>query len=188
MSTTPRATTTKEALLAGAATCLSARGYLRTTARDIAAESGANLRSIGYHYGSVEGLLTAALSANFRRWLAPMIAEGEDPGTRLAEGLDRFARSLPENAGMVRAWVEAVATAEKGSDLHARLAANQAWFRERLAGTLAAGGAERPDDLAAAIITVCDGLMVRFLLPGSAPTPEALARDAARALRGLRAP
>ncbi len=178
----------KERLLEAALVCLRRKGFAATTARDIAAASGANLRSIGYHYGSVEGLLTAALSANFRRWMAPLIEEGEDPAGRLAEGLERFACSLPENAGMVRAWVEAVASAEQGSDLHARLAANQAWFRDRLAGTLGAAGLERPAELAAAIITVCDGLMVRFLLHGNAPAPEALARDAERALRGLREP
>ena len=178
----------KSALLEGAAACLAERGYLRTTARDIAAASGANLRSIGYHYGSVDGLLTAALSTNFRRWLAPLIEaadDHDDPAARLADGLDRFARSLPGNAALVRAWVEAVGSAEQGSERHDRLAANQAWFRGRLADTLAGQGQEAPDDLAAAIITVCDGLMVRFLLHGAAPTPARLAADAARGLAGL---
>ena len=179
---------TRQALLDGARECLARQGFLSTTARDIAAASGANLRSIGYHYGSVQGLLTTALSENFRSWMAPLVAataEGEDdPAARLAEGLDRFARSLPENGGMVRAWVQAVAAAPPRSELHARLAANQAWFRDRLAATLAATGADRPADAAAAIITVCDGLMLRVLLHGTAPTPAELAADAARALSG----
>jgi AcrR family transcriptional regulator len=51
----------REDLLAGAKRCLIEIGYGRTTARDIVAASGANLASIGYHYGSKEALLNAAL-------------------------------------------------------------------------------------------------------------------------------
>ena len=51
----------REDLLAGAVQCLRDKGYARTTARDIVAASGTNLASIGYHYGSVQALLNAAV-------------------------------------------------------------------------------------------------------------------------------
>jgi AcrR family transcriptional regulator len=51
----------REDLLQGAKRCLYEKGYARTTARDIVAASGTNLASIGYHYGSKENLLNAAL-------------------------------------------------------------------------------------------------------------------------------
>jgi len=51
----------RDQLLEGALLCLQTKGYARTTARDIAAASGANLASIGYHFGSKEGLLNAAV-------------------------------------------------------------------------------------------------------------------------------
>lgn len=51
----------REDLLVGAKRCLIEKGYARTTARDIVAASGANLASIGYHYGSKEALLNQAL-------------------------------------------------------------------------------------------------------------------------------
>jgi AcrR family transcriptional regulator len=51
----------REDLLDGAKRCLYEKGYARTTARDIVAASGTNLASIGYHYGSKENLLNAAL-------------------------------------------------------------------------------------------------------------------------------
>lgn len=51
----------REDLLMGAKRCLIEKGYGRTTTRDIVAASGANLASIGYHYGSKEALLNAAL-------------------------------------------------------------------------------------------------------------------------------
>src|SRR5207302_11259415 len=51
----------KEQLIEGAIECLQTKGYARTTARDIAAASSANLASIGYHFGSKESLLNEAL-------------------------------------------------------------------------------------------------------------------------------
>jgi AcrR family transcriptional regulator len=51
----------RESLLAGAKQCLLDKGFSRTTARDIAAASGVSLAAIGYHFGTKEALLTAAL-------------------------------------------------------------------------------------------------------------------------------
>lgn len=50
----------REDLLEGAKRCLLAKGFVRTTARDIVKESGTNLASIGYHYGSKDALLATA--------------------------------------------------------------------------------------------------------------------------------
>ncbi|MDQ0598719.1 AcrR family transcriptional regulator [Streptomyces canus] len=53
----------REDLLEGAKRCLLVKGFLRTTARDIVKESGTNLASIGYHYGSKDALLVQAYVA-----------------------------------------------------------------------------------------------------------------------------
>ncbi|MGW5590831.1 TetR/AcrR family transcriptional regulator [Streptomyces sp. NPDC003857] len=53
----------REDLLEGAKRCLLEKGFLRTTARDIVKESGTNLASIGYHYGSKDALLVQAYVA-----------------------------------------------------------------------------------------------------------------------------
>lgn len=58
----------REDLLEGAKRCLLEKGYARTTARDIVAASGANLASIGYHYGSKEALLNEAFLAVTEQW------------------------------------------------------------------------------------------------------------------------
>src|SRR6185312_852695 len=50
----------REDLLEGAGRCLLEKGFLRTTTRDIVKESGTNLASIGYHYGSKDALLAQA--------------------------------------------------------------------------------------------------------------------------------
>ncbi|KUM91530.1 TetR family transcriptional regulator [Streptomyces cellostaticus] len=53
----------REDLLEGAKRCLLEKGFARTTARDIVKESGTNLASIGYHYGSKDALLAQAYVA-----------------------------------------------------------------------------------------------------------------------------
>lgn len=221
----------KDRLLEAAIICLQRKGYAATTARDIAAEARANLRSIGYHYGSTRGLLLAAISANWRRWLAPLIAAtaGEDsdpassepqgsqsevcqsevcpselspseasqpetrseasqPEQRLAEGMALFTAALAENAPMAQAWLEAVTLAARDADLRATLAANQQEFRAALARNLAASGQPDADARARAIVAVCDGLIVHFLLYGDALRVEDVARQAAAALAGLTSP
>ncbi|MQA85297.1 MAG: TetR family transcriptional regulator [Streptosporangiales bacterium] len=67
----------REDLLAGAKRCLYEKGYARTTARDIAAASGTSLAAIGYHFGSKEALLNAALVQAVQEW-------GDELGDALA--------------------------------------------------------------------------------------------------------
>jgi AcrR family transcriptional regulator len=180
---------TRDRLLEGALQCLREKGYAETTARDIAAAAEANLRSIGYHFGSTKGLLLAAISLNFRHWLEPLIDAAGDGGgpvtERLRTGMARFAEALPANEPMLVAWVEAVAMAGHDPELRAVLARNQTEFREALARTLSAAGEPDPDRRAAAIVNVCDGLIVRFLLHGEALNPSEVARDSAAALERL---
>jgi AcrR family transcriptional regulator len=176
----------KDRLLDAAINCLQRQGFAHTSARDLAREAQANLRSIGYHYGSTQGLLLAALSANWRRWLAPLIQATEDaeqpPRERVQLGMDAFARTLADNAPMVRAWLEAVVLAREDTDLRARLAANQSEFRAALARTLMAADQPDSDARAAALITICDGILTRYLLHGETAHPAEIAQLAATAL------
>jgi AcrR family transcriptional regulator len=80
----------REDLLAGAVRCLREKGYARTTARDIVAASGTNLGSIGYHYGSTEALLNAAVMQaidEFGAELAQVMTTEVSPN---ATALERF--------------------------------------------------------------------------------------------------
>ena len=176
----------KERLLTAAVACLRRKGFAATTARDIAGEANANLRSIGYHYGSTRGLLLAAISSNWRTWLAPLISAAEDsardPAQRLQHGMELFAGALAENAPIVSAWLEAVVVAHHDEELREVLAHNQSAFREALARTLAEAGHEDAERRAAAIVTVCDGIVVAHLLHGSTPSPREVAAAAAAAL------
>jgi AcrR family transcriptional regulator len=83
----------REDLLAGAVRCLRDKGYQRTTARDIVAASGTNLGSIGYHYGSTEALLNAAVLAAIEEWgtdLASAMTGGIDPSAPFLQRFEHF--------------------------------------------------------------------------------------------------
>lgn len=83
----------REDLLAGAVACLREKGYARTTARDIVAASGTNLGSIGYHYGSVEALLNAAVLAAIEEWgaqLAQSTVAGIDAAAPFPQRFERY--------------------------------------------------------------------------------------------------
>jgi AcrR family transcriptional regulator len=183
---TERATPVKERLLTAAVTCLRRQGFAGTTARDIAAEAEANLRSIGYHYGSTRGLLLAAISANWRSWLEPLISATEDtelePAERLRVGMELFVSELQQNAEIVCAWLEAVVIAHRDEDLRRTLSANQSEFSAALARTLEQAGHADPRARAAAIISVCDGAIVGYLLHGSTSQPRDIAAAAAAGL------
>ncbi len=80
----------REDLLEGAQRCLLQKGFVRTTARDIVKESGTNLASIGYHYGSKDELLAQAYIA-----LVEGVSDDFDPGESATSGtrpgsLERF--------------------------------------------------------------------------------------------------
>ncbi|GAA1582016.1 TetR/AcrR family transcriptional regulator [Actinoplanes couchii] len=79
----------REDLLDAAKRCLYDKGYARTTARDVAAAAGVSLAAIGYHFGTKELLLNAALRQALEEWgddLARVLntdhEETPAPGTR----------------------------------------------------------------------------------------------------------
>jgi AcrR family transcriptional regulator len=93
----------REDLLAGARRCLEKRGYARTTARDLVAESGTNLASIGYHFGSKEALLNEAIGESFQEWAGRVreLALSIEPVSELAsEPMSQRPRTARELASV----------------------------------------------------------------------------------------
>ncbi|MFI7537144.1 TetR/AcrR family transcriptional regulator [Streptosporangium sp. NPDC049376] len=58
----------RDKLIEGAKRCLRERGYAHTTARDIARTSGANLASIGHHFGSKDALPADVMVEESAEW------------------------------------------------------------------------------------------------------------------------
>jgi AcrR family transcriptional regulator len=80
----------REQLLDGAKKCLLEKGFARTTARDIVAASHTNLGSIGYHFGTKDALMNAALVQATEEWgleLGQVLADHANPADT---PLDRF--------------------------------------------------------------------------------------------------
>jgi AcrR family transcriptional regulator len=167
----------REKLLQAAIACLRDRGYAETTARDLVAVSGANLASIGYHFGGKEALLNEAVAETTRAWArlieeevltGPPRGPAEDMRRVLAASVDRFDEFEP----YLRSFVEAFPPALRSADLRESMAlayedvrtAGRAML-ERLAED--DGIALEPEvarTLASMIVALCDGLILQWLL------------------------
>lgn len=171
----------REQLLAGARKCLYERGYANTTARDVVSASNTNLASIGYHFGSKEALLNAALVEAFEEWGAEldrvMLSAG-GPDLTTADRLEIMWSGVLESFSSHRplwvAGIEAFSLAERMPDLREKLATAYQLARPSL-GALAVPDEEpdNPTRLAAGsfLLSVMIGLTVQNLLdPPSAPT------------------
>ena len=118
----------REKLLAGAMQCLREKGYARTTARDLVAVSGANLASIGYHFGSKEALLNEAIARTMVLWTRSVEAEafateGVPTEERLERALAAMVDRFAEYEGYLVSFVEAFSQAVRSDELRERLAA-----------------------------------------------------------------
>jgi AcrR family transcriptional regulator len=177
----------REDLLVAARRLLEERGYAHITARDLVAESGTNLASIGYHFGSKAALLHAAIEAAFEDW-AGQLAEtvmADPAATPMQRAWATWAAVLDGLSGrraMLQAYLEAIAQAQRDPTLHAQLAAHldhvRSMVAERAAQSLGDGSKAsdpRCRAIASFVIAVCDGLSVQYLLdPGAAPTSAQL--------------
>lgn len=178
----------REDLLAAARRLLEQRGYAHITARDLVAESGTNLASIGYHFGSKAGLLNAAIEAAFGDWTEQLAAQvmADAAATPIQRGMATWVaalENLPGRRPILQSYIDALAQAQRDPALQAQLAAQYRHARRRVAelvavsladGTVA--GDPRCRAIAAFVIAVCDGLAVQWLLdPEHVPTGEQLA-------------
>ncbi|MBT3153532.1 TetR/AcrR family transcriptional regulator [Streptomyces sp. CHD11] len=178
----------REDLLEGAKRCLLAKGFVRTTARDIVRESGTNLASIGYHYGSRDALLAQAYVE-----LVEGMSEAFDGDVRGADGsLERFASvwsniigTMREPGSLWRLSLEIVVMGDQVPGVRDHLARAQ---REGSRGLVALlmGGREEDvseqavDTVGSLYTTLLMGLMAQWAFdPEGAP-------DAERLTEGLR--
>ncbi|WP_371662779.1 TetR/AcrR family transcriptional regulator [Streptomyces sp. NBC_00280] len=177
----------REDLLEGAKRCLLEKGFVRTTARDIVKESGTNLASIGYHYGSKDKLLAEAyvslvegLSDDF----APAVetAGGTGPGSldRFQEVWSNIIATMRQPGSLWRLSVEIVAMGDQLPTVRDHLAQAQ---REAGRGIipLFLGGKEEDvseddvDSVGQFYNTLMTGLICQYVFdPTTAPTAEQL--------------
>jgi AcrR family transcriptional regulator len=181
--------TNRAALLESAIRSLQEKGYAGTTARDVAAGAGVSLGAIGYHFGTVQELLDAALAEAVRRWFEPLIGLLSRPQPRLTfeqfgPAFDGLLDTLAVHRPLVIAYFEALLRAERSVQLRSALAADLDTFRQALTSgieSLFAGQPESaacPDPQAAAslVMATFDGLIIQWLLaPEQVPSGQLIA-------------
>ncbi len=159
----------KEKLLAGALECLLDKGYARTTARDVAAAAGVSLAAIGYHFGTTDALLHAALDKALESWGAALETalrdDGDaplDPAARFEAVWTRIIASVEAQPALWKLQFEVVAQLAVLPDLHERWQRSLTAAQEGLAELF--GGAPGTGALYQALLT---GVVVQHLVaPG----------------------
>ncbi len=183
----------REKLLDGAIRCLSEKGYARTTARDIAAAAGVSLAAIGYHFGSKEALLNAALIQATEEWGKEMeraLAADADPDTepmaRFEAAWARVTETFTTHRPLWVATFEIFAQAERAPEVRQFLA--DAFRQGRLGLAELFLNIDSADDerLGAAVGSfyqaLLTGVLAQWLIdPEHAPS----GRDLANALRTI---
>ncbi|MEU3351505.1 TetR/AcrR family transcriptional regulator [Streptomyces sp. NPDC037389] len=129
----------REDLLEGAKRCLLEKGWVRTTARDIVAASGANLASIGYHYGSKDALMMEAFLKVTEDWgekltdtLAAAVGAAASREERLAAVIDGIVANFPEDERFWAAQLEVMGQLGNHPELKKRFAEMLPYGREGL--------------------------------------------------------
>lgn len=174
----------KEELLAGARRCLYERGYAHTTARDIVAASGTNLASIGYHFGSKEALLNAAIVEGIEEWGARLeeilrADESADVRERLTATWEGMIESFGADRPLWMASIEGFMQGERNPELRRGFADGYEDARgsfPELAGVAdPAWSDERTRQVGAVLLSLMVGLMLQWLMdPHRAPAAQDL--------------
>jgi AcrR family transcriptional regulator len=155
------------------------------TARVLAEESGANLASIGYHFGSKDALLTAAVVEGLDRWLVQVaerladLPQQPDHSTLFRQALEVVNQTRHEHEAVARAFVAALARGQHDPAVAQRLTTGFMRTRPRVATLLDLGSDGTGTDAGAVMHALFTGLLVQSLLS------EELDLDAARTQAAL---
>ncbi|MDS0135183.1 MULTISPECIES: TetR/AcrR family transcriptional regulator [unclassified Amycolatopsis] len=170
----------KESLLAGAKRCLYEKGYARTTVRDLASAANVSMAAIGYHFGSREALLNAALIEANQEWgetlaktLQVETPPGASPAERFALIWQRVIESFGEHRRMWAVSFEAYSQPELDENVRAQLADALEQARHGLANLFQGLDDESAEARAAGTVhqALLSGVMLQWLIdPGHAPS------------------
>ena len=162
----------RSSLIEGTLRCLERLPPERITARAIAEESGANLASIAYHFGSKDNLVTEAVIEGLDRWLNEVEkAIGDLPAQAPAARFWRAAKvieaSRQRHAGLVKNFLGALAKAQHDARIRDALTRGFQRTRKNLASVLGLGGGRAGEDAAGMLLALFYGLLFQGLLDPS---------------------
>lgn len=165
----------REELLDATRRVIQRNGFAGATVGEITREAGASLGLLNYHFAAKDDVVAEAFAAVAREELAELAdisRRHADPAERLAAYLDLSEWSDRESW---RLWVDAWGEAVRAEALRGTLAHFNAGWRAVLAEVLADGAragrwrCEDPDDAAARLVTVIDGIGLHATLLGVTP-------------------
>jgi AcrR family transcriptional regulator len=181
-------------LIEGTLRCLERLPPERVTARAIAAESGANLASIPYHFGSKDSLVTEAVIEGLDRWLGEIEADLADleslaPQARFRRAWEAMEAGRRRHAGRARNFVGALAKAQHDRRVRELLAAGFARTRPQVAALLSLGADRAGEDAGGLVLAIFNGVLFQALLdPDLAIEGERMERAQTRLAGVLPAP
>jgi AcrR family transcriptional regulator len=181
----------RASLIEGTVRCLERLSPDRITAREIAAESGANLASIAYHFASKENLVTEAVIVGLDRWLEEIAAalgdlEGQEPAERFQRAWGVIESTRRRHTGLARNFAGAVARAQHDARVRELLADGFRHTRPNVAALLGLGSDRSGEDAAGLVHSLFTGLLFQVLLdPELAIEGRRMQRAQARLLRVL---
>ncbi len=176
----------RQQLIEGTLRCLERLPPERITARVIAKESGANLASIAYHFGSKDNLVTAAVIEGLDRWLAEIAAAlagvaPEPAATRFQRATQAVELTRRQHTGLARSFVTALARAQHDDEVRALLATGFDRSGTELACVLELGDDQTGHDAAGLVLAMFHGILLRVLLdPALAIEGDRMSRAQAR--------
>lgn len=177
-------------LIEGTLRCLERLPPERVTARVIADESGANLASITYHFGSKDELVTEAVIAGLDRWLVEIGRRLDEmaaaaPRERFRAAIGVVDEGRRAHDGLARDFPGALAKAQHDERVRALLAEGFRRTRDEVARVLGLGGDAAGRDAGGLALALFDGLLFQTLIdPGLAIEGDRMVRAQAR-LRGV---
>ena len=167
-------TTTRTRILAAAMRQIAERGYAGMRIADVAVDAGVSLGLVQHYFGTRAGLLQAAFDAGTEVNLREARAIAEGPGTpteRLAGLLRWGVADLDPADGSWEFWFEFWLAALREPELTLRNRAGDQGWQEAFRIVVADGAADgsfapdgSPEQVAAKLVTLLDGTMLRRML------------------------
>lgn len=178
-------------LIEGALRCLERLSPDQITVRVIAAESGANVASIAYHFGSKDSLITEAAITGLDRWLADITDSLPDlatlsPSARFQRAAQAIEHSRKRHTGLARNFLGSLAKAQHDPVLRELLSAGFHRTRTQVADLLGLGQDQTGEDAGGLVVALFNGLLFQALLdPSLAIEGDRLEQAEIRLLRAL---
>jgi AcrR family transcriptional regulator len=177
-------------LVEGTLRCLEKLPPERVTARAITEESGANLASIAYHFGTKDNLVTEAVIEGLDRWLAEITAaiggvSGEEGAERYRLAGEAVDASRRRHAGLAKNFIGALAKAQHDARVRELLADGFRRTRPRVAALLGLGEDQAGEDAAGLALALFNGLLFQALLDPDLAIEGKRLRLAQARMRGL---